>query len=335
MFSEKIKALSKIPRPNLPLVNLKGKHPLIDTAIDKLALREYDLPLHKSEDSKFLVLLVGLMSFLAVLAFTGAFTLSAMSARWSSGLENKVTVEILAETREGLLRSDAAVKEDTQKIAKILSQSPIVKTVDIMDEKEIHDLIAPWIGKDLSLTDVPLPGLIAVELRSGTKPEQLAKLTRDIEDASRSANLSTHQDWLADLVRLTGTLQLVALVIAAIIGITTITAISGGTRTRMAIHREEVELLHLIGATDRYIARQFQRHALVLALKGAVAGTLSGLLIALIVALLPGNSDSSLTPQITLGAAHYIFLLLLPLLAGILAATTARFTVLRALARMP
>jgi hypothetical protein len=34
--------------------------------------------------------------------------------------------------------------------------------------------------------------------------------------------------------------------------------VAATARTRLALHREEVDLLHLIGATDSYIATQFQ-----------------------------------------------------------------------------
>lgn len=302
--------------------------------VEKLNLRGYDLPLHASEDSRFLVLLVSLMTFLAVIAFTGSFTLSEMSSRWTSGLENKITIEILAETREGLLRSNEAVLEDTQKIAKILQNSAIVKNFEILTEKEIRELISPWIGTELTLKDIPLPGLIAVELYDSPQ-EKFKKLSLDIEHISRSANIDTHHDWLDDLVSLTSSLQFVALLIAVIIGVTTITAISGGIRTRMAIHKEEVELLHLIGATDNYIARQFQRHALILSLKGAVIGTLGGLFLALMIVMLSAKNETSLIPQITLNLRHYIFLLVLPLLIGMISAMTARFTALRILAKMP
>ena len=37
------------------------KQHILNRFLDKLHMREYDLPLHKSEDSRFLVLLVGLM----------------------------------------------------------------------------------------------------------------------------------------------------------------------------------------------------------------------------------------------------------------------------------
>src|SRR5204862_307804 len=64
---------------------------------------------------------------------------------------------------------------------------------------------------------------------------------------------------------------IVILVIAA-----TALAVAFATRGAMAGNREIVEVLHFVGATDSYIARQFQKHFLSLGLRGGgIGGALS------------------------------------------------------------
>jgi len=58
--------------------------------------RKYDLPLEKGQGGRFLKILMGLMTLLAMFAFVASFALSAMTERWSSGLSNKATIEIPA-----------------------------------------------------------------------------------------------------------------------------------------------------------------------------------------------------------------------------------------------
>ena len=50
------------------------------------------------------------------------------------------------------------------------------------------------------------------------------------------------------------------------------TAIGFATRGAMAGNREIIEVLHFVGAEDRYIARQFQTHFMRLGLRGAAIG---------------------------------------------------------------
>ncbi len=295
---------------------------------------DYDLPLNQSEDSRFLILLVGLMSFLAVLACSGTFALSNMTNRWSSGLENKVTIEIAVETKEGHLLSNRTVKKETKKLADKLAKNPIIKSISVLTSEEIQELISPWIGKDLTLNDIPLPGLIAVELRHSDKAS-LNMLKANIAAISQYAQLETHHEWLADLISFANSLKALSLFIALIIGGATITAITAGIRTRLAIHNKEVELLHHMGATDNYIARQFQRHAMMLAFKGGVIGTLSGLIVIAMIVLLSKNSGSALIPSIEIGYMALLFLFLIPVIVALIAIVTSRFTVLRSLEKMP
>jgi len=50
------------------------------------------------------------------------------------------------------------------------------------------------------------------------------------------------------------------------------TAIGFATRGAMAGNREIIEVLHFVGAEDRYIARQFQTHFMRLGFRGAAIG---------------------------------------------------------------
>jgi cell division transport system permease protein len=70
-----------------------------------------------------------------------------------------------------------------------------------------------------------------------------------------------------------GGLAIFGLVLAA-----TILSVAFATRGAMASNRPIVEVLHLVGAKDAYIAAQFQRHFLTLGLKGGALGGAAALL---------------------------------------------------------
>ena len=302
--------------------------------INLLQSQNYDLPINNSEDSKFLILLIALMSFLAVLALGGTFALNSMTDKWSSGLENKVTIEISTQTKDGHILSQDTVLKETKDIYKALSTHPFVKTAKILDDKEIQELISPWIGNDLSLGDIPLPGLIALELHTADA-NGLKVLKKDIEKISKHANLETHHEWLSDLILFTSTLRTLAFLVSLIIASITTVAIASAVRTRFAIYHNEVELLHHMGATDNYIAKQFQRHAVVLSLKGALIGTVLGLVITFLLTFMSHHSGTDLIPVLRIGALGILTLCLIPVLVAIITILTSHVTVLRSLAKMP
>ena len=96
-----------------------------------------------------------------------------------------------------------------------------------------------------------------------------------------------------------------------------------------------ISLLHVIGAHDSYIARQFQIHALRLGL----AGGLFGLCLAAATILSAGawlrSTENEVLPDLALSLGSWSVLLLLPPATALVAMVTARITVLRSLARMP
>lgn len=298
--------------------------------------RRYDLPLNKGAGTGFLVLLIALMTFLGVMALAGSFALGSMAHHWSSGLENKMTIEIPADNGEGEIRDRAQIKAISSEINDLLGGKNYIRSVHVLSQKEIQDLIAPWLGENAGniMPDMPLPGLISVDMIT-VNDRLMDEMQTEIAAIAPNIVLDRHQSWLGDILRLTGALQFATIFITLMIGATTVIAIAGAVKSRIAIHRKDVELLHLMGASDRYISRQFQRHALILAFQGAVAGTVGGALILLAISFFAGDTASALLPEFDLNMMHIFTLILLPAFACLIAGLAAKYTVLRELALMP
>ena len=309
---------------------LKKEKSLLQTRKRRL----YDLPLAKSEDTKFLTLLIGLMSFLGFVILCLSFVLNDMTARWSSGLENKLTVEIPVESASGGMRSNEDISAQEENIKSALLHHDFVKEVTILKRKDISDLVEPWLGEDLNSIDITLPGLISLTLRNET-PETLKTLTREITNIEPQARLDTHEDWLGSILRLAGGLKYGSLLISLIIVATTIIAIAGGIKSRMAVYKEQVELLHIMGATDTYIMRQFQRHALIITLLGSLCGTMAAVIFTFLIHVISGDSAEAFLPDFTLKTVHIIMLGLIPIFAASVSYITARLTVMATLKEMP
>lgn len=300
----------------------------------KLKPINHDLPLDKNEGTRFLILLIAFMSFLSVLSLSGTITLNTMTTRWSSGLENKVTIEISVETKKGHILSQETIREETLKLYKMLSTHKSVKSANILSAEDIQELLSPWLGKNMSIKDLPLPGLIAVELND-TDEEGLNRFTKDIEETSHYAQLETHREWLSDLIQFTKTLKTLTFIITLIISAITITAVAYAMRTRLALHHDQVALLHHMGASDSYIARQFQNHALSLSLKGGLAGTLAGIALTFILMLMSHNTGTDLIPTMHIKAWDVLSLCTVPFFICTVSVITSHLTLLHNLTKMP
>lgn len=296
--------------------------------------RRYDLPLNGSSGNGFLRLLICLMCVLGMLALSASFALSAMMERWSEGLANKVSVEIPATDSGGDMIASGIVRSMTDDAAKILSEHPDVAEAAITEEREVRELLSPWLGDDMVMDSIPVPGLISVTFRDGSTPD-LQALETSLREVAPRARIDTHESWLSDVLRFTGALQFAAALLTMIIGATTLVAVAGGVRSKLSENKEELELLHLMGASDAYIADQLQRHTLILSLQGGALGVLLGGVLLGIISLVAGEIGVNLVPDFTLTGVQKLMLLLLPVPIGVLAMVTARFTVLRVLTKMP
>ncbi len=286
----------------------------------------YDLPLNKGGGSKFIVLLIALMTFLAVLAVSTSFALGSIAKSWSSGLENKLTIEI-----PGDIDGHDALKIN---IKKVLDKIDNIKKIEFISGSKMSDLIAPWLGDDFALEEVPMPTLIALETRNTSKTF-IDKLQQDLKNINPNILVDTHEEWLDDFLRMIGSLKFATFFVSLVIGITAFTAITGVIRARMAEHIDDVELLHLMGASDAYIAAQFKRYALRLGLLGGIFGLLAGTLGLFGFSMGINSTDTNTFPTLELNAFAILTLLSLPFIACSLCALTAKITVLRSLAQMP
>ncbi len=296
--------------------------------------RSYDLPLANSSGNGFLRLLIALMSILAMLALSASFALSAMSLRWSAGLDHKISVEIPASDSAGEIIAPDMVKGMTDEALQILNSDSGVQEAAIVEEARMRELLAPWLGENAAMDSVPLPGLISVTLDKDQKVD-LAALEAKVKEVAPRARIDTHESWLTDVLRFTGALQFTAALVTLIIGLTTLVAVAGGVRSKLSENKEELELLHLMGATDSYIAKQLHRHTLILSLQGGLVGIAAGAVVQMLIGLIAGEIGVNLLPDFRLSAGQWGMLALMPLPIALLAMLTARFTVLRVLTKMP
>lgn len=290
-----------------------------------------DIPLEHDIQTKFLITLIALMTFLLVLAASGSLILNDMTKRWSSGLQNKITLEVASETDQGFVLSQNTIDKEIRKLQSMLDNHPLVKKSSTLKKREIRELISPWIGTDLALDGIPLPGLIAIELKQST-PEALLQLKRVIKTTSKYAYLETHSDWLNDFLGLINTLKTLSLTIALLVLAITIISVTTAMHTRLALHKKNVQLLHLMGASDTYIAKQFMPHAIIIAFKGSLIGTVCAILLTIVITKL---INAPMIPTLKLDMIWYFILASSPIFITIFALITSRITLLRTLLKMP
>jgi cell division transport system permease protein len=283
------------------------------------------VPLDRDSSGRYLPLLVAIMVYLAALAVAGALTMAKLAERWDSGLAGALTVQLPAES------ADAATLEA---VVAALTATPGVRTAEPMDQQAMTALLEPWLGDALLTGDLPLPRLVAVTVDTAEPPDTAALQAR-LEALAPGVLVDDHQRWLARLLDLARAVELMALVVVLLVVLAASIMVAFVTRMGLAAHQRSIELLHLIGAQDAYVARQFQNHALGFGLRGGLLGLVAALPTLYFARLLLQRIDSGLLPELNFLPHEWACFVLLPVAAALVTMLTARVTVLRTLARLP
>ena len=305
-----------------------------ETDMDKpdLFKLRYDLPLQNDESPRFLVLIIGLIAFLSSFALYGIIGLNGAVAEWTAGLQGQATIEVQNRASNGTLLPKEKIEDQAEKLINALGQNSLVRSAERLSFNEIEALVGPWLSSLRQLDDLPIPILIRLQFNT-TDPDEIADLSETISKIAPNARLDQHQEWLEGAVHFARGLQFGGLALLAIFGITLFTAIAGAVKARMEADGPAIELLHLIGSGDDYIARQFARHNMLLALKGSMIGVAVCCVLLLILSLALSNSGLAIAPDFDFG--HALILLTLPFLCVGLAWQGAHRTVLQKLENMP
>jgi len=292
-----------------------------------LIRRQTDIPFDQDAASRLLPWIVAIMIYLSGVAIAGAIALNGLVSVWSSGLNGALTIQIPAGDKKG------AAQQRADAVLTIVRKTRGVQQARLLKRDEVVRLVRPWLGSEAGAEGLPLPLLIDVRTAPGV-PVDTGALTAAVAKAAPGAMVENHARWAGRLVGFARSIWAVALIVVALIGVATVVTVVFTTRTGLRIHRRVISLLHLIGAHDRYIARQFERQALWLSLRGAVVGVVCAVGTVFGVAYLAGKVDLVPTGGAIFTPLQWAIFASVPVCAALVALLTARLTVLRTLRRM-
>lgn len=288
--------------------------------------RVRDVPLSGDPASRYLPWTVGLLVFLATLAFAAGMFLSSAGDAWRQNLSGTLTVQI--PVSDGSDR-----RERVEAAAELLRTTPGIVSVRPIPDSEIAVLLEPWLGKQVLGLDLPVPDLIDVSVARGADID-IAALSARLARVAPGAVVDDHAIWLRRLTEFTRIAETVSFAVMIVILISAVATVIFTTRTGLAIHSDVVEVLHLIGAQDSYVARQFQHHTLRLASGGAAVGFLLGAGVVWLTHVYGGRLSGGLLPELALGPLQWAMLAALPVAAVLLVVLTVGITVKRVLGKM-
>jgi len=280
-----------------------------------------------------LVLVVATMGFLACLA-VGALALVAEAARdWQLDVSREVTVQVKPIDGQ-------PIEPRLLKAMEIARATGGVRSARLIGTAESEKLLEPWLGSGLDLSALPIPRLVVIELADPAAAD-LAGLKTRIAAEIRGASVDDHAIWAGRLRTMAGTMVVLGFVVVVLMLTAMVLSVVFATRAAMAGNRDVIEVLHFVGAEDRFIAAEFQRHFLKLGLVGGAIGGAAAILAFVVADFATRGRGAALADQahalfggISVGWTGHLGALAVVGLVAVLTAVTSRFTVLGHLGRL-
>jgi cell division transport system permease protein len=277
-----------------------------------------------------LIVTMTVMCYLACLAIGALVLINRAVDGWTRGLSREVTVQL-----RQIQKLD--MEAELQKAVALLQSTAGVVSAEPLPREAGLKLLEPWLGST-NLEELPIPRLIRVTIDENHQPDFVAldkKLTANIKGAS----LDTHRRWEAELTRMAHTLSLLSYVILSLICASAIAMVIFAARSVLDANHEVVDVLHLVGAKDGYIARQIDRRFMISGLTSGLIGIALALCTFLALGLsgsvesnaMAAASYSLIFAPVGTGIWTYGALFLVPIVATSIALLSARLTLMRML----
>ncbi|MFN8972376.1 MAG: cell division protein FtsX [Alphaproteobacteria bacterium] len=288
--------------------------------------RSADIPFARDDAHRLLPWMIACLVGLSALLLLLAFSLSGRMQQQARDVFGTVQVELPSGT-------PASKREE---VMAAIRSTPGAVDVAWLTPAQMEVLLRPWLGDHLTLKGLSLPVLIDVktEVKGNRSAIDIPQLKNKLAPILKNVRIEDRGPWLTHMAEALRYVQGLVLLIAASLLACVVALVVLVARASLKLHFKTVHLLHMFGATDEYILRQFQQNSARLAVRGALYGVGFALIISAAAVMISQQWQSPILPAITVLPVHLVTLLLLPVFTALIALLATRLTVQSMLAQM-
>lgn len=215
-------------------------------------------------------------------ALLGVTNLSQVADEW--GRSRRMTVYLV----------DGARSQDVAQLQALLEGLPEVSSTEHVTAAAARSQFVEQTDLGADLGNLPadvFPASLEVTLKSGVTVQRMDDIADRVGRFGAVDEVETYGSWFGKLESLLSAGQLAALALCLLVVVCVIAVVGNTIRLAVAGRREEIEVMKLCGATDRFVRRPF-------VVEGAAQGFVSALLALLVLAIgflaLRGQVDATI-----------------------------------------
>lgn len=295
--------------------------------------RKQELPLKGENTSLFLQVIISIAVFIFAITLSGVLSIDSMISNWNKSILGSLTVQIIPINNANKEKARAETLAYEEKAVEFLKSVNGVLKVTPLSDSQLDELLRPWLGDEVNITELPAPRIIDVKI-SPTAKIDFAQLAQDLAIASPQASLDNHKLWLNKLIAFADGINLIATTILLLVSAITSGAIFYTTQMSLGLHRNIIEILHIIGAKDTYIAQQYAKRMAFLGFIGGIIGLFFAIPAIFFLSNLATAIEGGIISDAKLSFFDWSIIISLPFLSMFIAMITAYYTVKNTLKKM-
>jgi cell division transport system permease protein len=283
----------------------------------------------QSVQGRALLAVIVIMSFLACLTIGAVSMIRSTASSWASQISREITIQIKPDDTIDMDKTLLEVRD--------LALS-FVGTRDgqIMNKEATARLLEPWLGAGLDIDELPVPRLVVITIDDQNPPD-FAAMRAELKRKIPQAYLDDHRTWVDRLVSMARTTVFIGSGVLGLVFFAMVLTVIFATRGALAGNRHIVEVLHFVGAESSFVAQEFQKHFLMVSLKGSLAGAFLAATMFTVaswwqserIATPEADQAAALFGSFTIDWTGYAGIFLTMVIIAALTTVTARFTVMR------
>jgi len=291
--------------------------------VRKAISRKQELPLTKGQFSFFMELMTACAVFLFSVTTAGVLAVNSMIGKWNDGAMNTFTVQIMPVTNN---ETSSDTESEVEKTVNFLRKQNGIESVTPFDDEMHEKLIRPWLGDGIDIKSLAMPRLIDVQIARRNNIDFDA-LSEKLTEISEYASLDSHKLWLSKLIKFANSLKTLALIVLGIVMTICAVSIFYATKTSLGLHKDIIEILHLMGAKDTYIAQQYARRAAILSIIAGGCGFVVAIVVIWGIARISQDLEGGIIKEAGLTLFSWFKILLIPFMISGIATLTSYLAV--------
>lgn len=296
-------------------------------------VRKNEIPTEDEETSLFMYVLSSIYMYLFVVVLALVMAINTMVNRWEKDILGAITIQISPIEDENKKIDTAKTEEQLNKVLQYVENTDGVKSVHVLDNKTVEKLMTPWLGNKVDITSLPIPQLLDVQLEDNEEINY-DEMTQGLHKVTPNAAIDNHRLWLNRLLKFADSLKSLALCVLLMVTGICAFSVYYSARTSLGINANSIEILHIIGAKDEYIAKQYAKSYAKIGFFSGVIGLLFAVPSIILVSKYGLSTGSGLLNSAGLSVIHWLIIMITPLFSLLYAMATAYYTVNKSLEKM-